>query len=73
MTALSRRAMLGGAAAFAAAGSLIDTPARAAAPMIGKQGPGFYRYKVGDFEVTAFNDGFVKVPKLDSFVPQNGS
>ena len=29
---------------------------------------GFYRYKLGDFEITAFNDGFVKVPKLDAFV-----
>jgi len=68
MMMLSRRAMLGGAAALTAAGSLIDAPARAAAPASGKQAPGFYRYKVGDFEVTAFNDGFVKVPKLDSFV-----
>jgi hypothetical protein len=34
----------------------------------GKQAPGFYRYKVGDFEVTAFNDGFVKVPKLELLV-----
>ena len=25
--------------------------------MIGKQGPSFYRYKIGDFEVTALNEG----------------
>jgi hypothetical protein len=55
MTVLTRRGMLGGAAAIAV-GSLSGTPpARAAAPLIGKQGPSFYRYKVGDFEVTALN------------------
>jgi glyoxylase-like metal-dependent hydrolase (beta-lactamase superfamily II) len=67
MTALTRRSVLGSTAAIAA-GSLIAPTARAVAPASGKQAPGFYRYKVGDFEVTAFNDGFVKVPKLDSFV-----
>jgi glyoxylase-like metal-dependent hydrolase (beta-lactamase superfamily II) len=60
MTVLTRRGMLGGAAAIAV-GSLAGTPpARAAAPMIGKQGPSFYRYKVGDFEVTALNEGVVR-------------
>ena len=28
--------------------------------MVGKQGPSFYRYKVGDFEVTALNEGIVR-------------
>lgn len=60
MTVLTRRGMLGGAAAVAV-GSLSGTqPARAAAPLIGKQGPSFYRYKVGDFEVTALNEGVVR-------------
>ena len=60
MTVLTRRGMLGGAAAIAV-GSLSGTPpARAAAPLIGKQGPSFYRYKVGDFEVTALNEGVVR-------------
>src|SRR5438477_8633014 len=67
MTSLSRRSLLGSAAAVTTA-ALITPHARAAAPASGKQAPGFYRYKVGDFEVTAFNDGYVKVPKLDSFV-----
>ena len=31
------------------------------------QAPGFYRYKVGDIEVTAINDGFAKRP-LEGFV-----
>ena len=67
MTALTRRGLLASTAALAA-GSLVAPTAHAVAPASGKQAPGFYRYKVGDFEVTAFNDGFVKVPKLDSFV-----
>ena len=48
MTALSRRGLLAGAAAVTAAGSM-NAPARAAAPMAGKQAPSFYRYKIGDF------------------------
>jgi glyoxylase-like metal-dependent hydrolase (beta-lactamase superfamily II) len=67
MKTLSRRSLLGSAAAVTAT-SLIAPRVQAAAPASGKQAPGFYRYKVGDFEVTAFNDGYVKVPKLDSFV-----
>ena len=67
MKALTRRTLLGSAAAVTA-GSLIAPATRATAPATGKQAPGFYRYKIGDFEVTSFNDGFVKVPKLDSFV-----
>ncbi len=59
MTALSRRSLLAGAAAVTAAGSM-HAPARAAAPMAGKQGPSFYRYKVGDFEVTALNEGIAR-------------
>ncbi len=59
MTALSRRSLLAGAAAVSAAGS-ISIPARAAAPVVGKQGPSFYRYKIGDFEVTALNEGVVR-------------
>ena len=60
MTALTRRTLLGGAAAATAASSLIGMPAQAAAPMLGKQGPSFYRYKVGDFEVTALSEGSVR-------------
>src|SRR5437764_13244869 len=67
MKTISRRSLLGSAAAVTAT-SLIAPTVQAAAPAAGKQAPGFYRYKVGDFEVTAFNDGYVKVPKLESFV-----
>ena len=68
MTVLTRRGMLGGAAAItAAAAGLTNIPAaRAAVPMAGKQGPSFYRYKVGDFEVTALNEGVVR-----NATPQN--
>jgi len=60
MNVLTRRAMLGGAAAIAAANTFPTTEARAAAPMLGKQGPSFYRYKIGDFEVTALSEGSVR-------------
>jgi glyoxylase-like metal-dependent hydrolase (beta-lactamase superfamily II) len=59
MTTLSRRGLLAGAAAVTAAGS-INAPAHAAAPMAGKQARSFYRYKIGDFEVTALNEGSVR-------------
>ncbi len=60
---LSRRQMLAGAAlastALAAPGLMVPALERAgaAAPKAGAQEPGFYRFKVGDFEVTAINDG----------------
>jgi glyoxylase-like metal-dependent hydrolase (beta-lactamase superfamily II) len=61
MTQLSRRGLLAGTAAVTAATAIgplaAPTPARAAAPLAGKQAPGFYRYKLGDFEITALYDG----------------
>ena len=42
--------------------------AQAAAPLSGKQAPGFYRYKVGDFEVTAVTDGTTVTPRPDNYV-----
>jgi glyoxylase-like metal-dependent hydrolase (beta-lactamase superfamily II) len=41
---------------------------RAAAPPIGQQAPGFYRYKVGSFECTSINDGARSFPMPDNFV-----
>ena len=35
-------------------------PRAAAAPLVGKQAPGFYRYKVGDIEVTVVTDGVAR-------------
>ena len=59
MKELNRRTLLAGAAAVAATATVhpSNTPARAAAPAAGKQAAAFYRYKVGDFEITAINDG----------------
>jgi len=57
MTDLSRRQILAGTALTAAAAVALPQAARAAAPQSGRQSPGFYRFKVGDYEVTAINDG----------------
>ncbi len=56
MPHLSRRQLLAGAA-VATAGAALPQTADAAAPQSGQQGPGFYRFKIGDYEVTAVNDG----------------
>lgn len=53
---LSRRAMLFGGGALAAAG-MIAAPARAKMPFARAQAPGFFRRKLGAFEVTALLDG----------------
>jgi glyoxylase-like metal-dependent hydrolase (beta-lactamase superfamily II) len=40
----------------------LATTAQAAAPMVKKSAPGFYRMMLGDFEVTALSDGTVELP-----------
>jgi glyoxylase-like metal-dependent hydrolase (beta-lactamase superfamily II) len=67
MTTLDRRDLikLGGLAAIAAAAPL---SALAKAPPAGMQGAGVYRYKVGDIEVTAVNDGVWQMPLKEGFV-----
>lgn len=62
MTQITRRAVMTGAAALAA------TPALATAPLSGKQAPGYYRYKVGDIEMTQIADGAATFPLPDGFV-----
>lgn len=62
---LSRRVTLGATLAAAAAPSMPS--ARAAQPASGQQAPAFYRYRVGDIEVTAVNDGAFARP-LDGFI-----
>jgi glyoxylase-like metal-dependent hydrolase (beta-lactamase superfamily II) len=49
--------LLTASAAIAALPVIGLPPAKAAAPAAGKQGPGFYRFKIGDYEITAVNDG----------------
>src|ERR1700677_226367 len=47
----------GAAAAFCALAFICGTSALAAAPQLKTQAPGWYRMMLGDFEVTALNDG----------------
>jgi glyoxylase-like metal-dependent hydrolase (beta-lactamase superfamily II) len=70
MIQLTRRELLAGTAATTAALSMGLTPSelRAATPLAGKQAPGFYRYKIGDFEVTQIADGARTFPMPDTFV-----
>ncbi|MBR1149120.1 MBL fold metallo-hydrolase [Bradyrhizobium sp. JYMT SZCCT0428] len=65
---LTRRHALAGAAALAASPLLSTAPARAAAPMADKQAPSFYRYKVGDAQVTVISDGVNTFALGDSFI-----
>ncbi len=69
MTIDRRTAIAAGAATVAAAAlpDFFTTRAEAGAPMATAQAPGFYRYKVGDAQVTAINDGFFARP-LEGFV-----
>jgi len=60
MASIDRRMMLGAgsvAVLTAAAGTLSSSAAFAQAPIIGKQAAGFYRQKVGEFEITVISDG----------------
>src|SRR5229473_453029 len=68
MTDATRRTMLTGTAATALSSLMGDSSTRAAAPVAVKQVPGIYRYKVGDYEVTAINDGQLTMP-VKPFIP----
>jgi glyoxylase-like metal-dependent hydrolase (beta-lactamase superfamily II) len=71
MIDLSRRQLLAGAVAAGAASALspLGAPAaRAAVAPAGAQAPGFYRYKVGDYECTSINDGARSFPMPDKWV-----
>jgi glyoxylase-like metal-dependent hydrolase (beta-lactamase superfamily II) len=68
MIDLNRRELLTGAAGAAAALTPLGAPpAKAAVAPSGAQAPGFYRYKVGDYECTSINDGVFLRP-VDNFV-----
>ncbi len=70
MTGINRRTLLASAAAGTAAAMLpaAKESAHAAMPLQGKQNPGWYRYKVGDYEVTVVTDGAGTFPLPDKFV-----
>jgi glyoxylase-like metal-dependent hydrolase (beta-lactamase superfamily II) len=69
---ISRRALIAGTGAVSAAAA-VDSIARihvahAAPPPVGKQAPGFYRAKLGDFEITQISDGAATFPMPDGWV-----
>ncbi len=66
MAALSRRSFLTGTAL--AAGAALAGPSRATAPLSSAQGPGVYRYKLGNYQLTALYDGTWFLPIDDKFV-----
>jgi glyoxylase-like metal-dependent hydrolase (beta-lactamase superfamily II) len=71
MTTLTRRSLFAGAAAAGAATALTPlagTPSRAAAPLLGNQAPGWYRYKVGSYEITVATDGKSTFKLPETFV-----
>ena len=68
MTELTRRTLFAGAAAAAALTPVLGRSVQAAAPPAGKQNSGWYRYKVGDFEVTVVTDGVTTAPLTDLYV-----
>jgi glyoxylase-like metal-dependent hydrolase (beta-lactamase superfamily II) len=71
MIELSRRSVLAGAGvgvATAVFGRAGLSTAEAAAPVSSAQAPGFYRTKLGDFELTQLSDGARTFPLPDTFV-----
>jgi len=74
MTILNRRTMLTGAAAAGAASltPALSSTAQAAAPLSGQQAAGWYRYKVGDIEVTVATDGVNRFRFPDGFITNQG-
>ncbi|HXZ21337.1 MAG TPA: MBL fold metallo-hydrolase [Pseudolabrys sp.] len=67
---LTRRKLFASAAAAGvlAGSKTFVAPAQAAAPAAGKQNAGWYRYKVGDFEITVVTDGMNSNPLPDTYV-----
>jgi glyoxylase-like metal-dependent hydrolase (beta-lactamase superfamily II) len=65
---LTRRYAMAGAAAVATTPLLSPMSAKAAAPATDKQAPSFYRYKVGDIQVTVVSDGRNTFPLDDTFI-----
>jgi glyoxylase-like metal-dependent hydrolase (beta-lactamase superfamily II) len=71
MAELTRRQMLVGSTTGAIAAAIpfvAPVSLAASAPTNGRQAPGFYRYKVGNFEVTTVTDGFIEFPVNDALV-----
>ncbi len=71
MSALSRRTFLTASACLAGTAALAR-PATAAAPLALAQGPGAYRYGLGDYQLTALYDGIWYLPIDDKFMRNAG-
>jgi glyoxylase-like metal-dependent hydrolase (beta-lactamase superfamily II) len=67
MSGLTRRTLLAAGALGGAAAAFPDA-AGAAAPAAATQGPGVYRYRLGDYQLTALYDGVWFLPIDDKFV-----
>jgi glyoxylase-like metal-dependent hydrolase (beta-lactamase superfamily II) len=67
MSLSTRRDLMRGALASGAVLGL-GGPVRATAPLGGPQAPGFYRTRLGTYEVTILNDGARSFPMPDRFV-----
>jgi len=66
---ITRRDMLSAAASATAMATLpYAAPARAAMPPTGKQAAGWYRYKIGSFEVTVATDGIARFKMAENHV-----
>ena len=65
---MTRRTTLAGASAVVAGAAATSGPAVAAVPQAEGQAPGFYRYRVGDIQVTAVTDGVNTFTVPDGFV-----
>ena len=68
-TNITRREFAATATAAATFGGFsLPTPAGAQVPQVGKQAANFYRYKVGDFEVSVVADGVIRAKLPENFV-----
>jgi len=68
MTKINRRHLLAGVAAAGLTPALTSSPGSATVAPTGKQAPGYYRYKVGEYELTQISDGARTFPMPDGFV-----
>jgi glyoxylase-like metal-dependent hydrolase (beta-lactamase superfamily II) len=64
----SRRTILTQGTAALLAPSLLSGVARASAPISNQQAPGYYRFKLGEYEITILHDGARTFPLPDGFV-----
>jgi glyoxylase-like metal-dependent hydrolase (beta-lactamase superfamily II) len=66
---INRRHLFAVAAGAATLPLITTSSAIAAAPKVGTQAPGFFRFNIGDFEVTALHDGTVEAKIDDKRIP----